>query len=74
MTVEVSEGLRQIQVSHRRHHVADFKFKWLDDKYAGYFVGGDGFESQAIVSLRSSMNGVKFASLYSTLVELSAKR
>lgn len=75
VTVEVSDDLGHIQVSHRRHHVADFKFKWLDGKhYAGYFVDGDGRASQAIVSLRTSMDAIKFVVLYSTLVEISAKR
>ncbi|KWB64165.1 hypothetical protein WL38_20330 [Burkholderia ubonensis] len=75
VSVEVSEELGQIEVSHRRHHVADFKLRWLDgNHYAGYFVDGDGYESQAIVSLWTSMDAVKFVVLYSTLVELRAKR
>ena len=76
VTVKVSEERGQIEVSHRRHHVADFKLKWLPDVnyYAGYFVDGDGNQSQAIVSLRSSMDAVKFVVLYSTLIELRAKR
>jgi hypothetical protein len=56
--------------------VADFKLKWVpvSNYYAGYFVDAGGNESQAIVSLRDSMDAVKFAVLYSTLVELRAKR
>ena len=73
--VVVSEDRAQIKVSHGRHHVADFKLKWVSEKYyAGYFVDADGNESQAIVSIRTSMDAIKFAALYATLVDLSAMR
>jgi hypothetical protein len=75
VTVEVSEGLGLIAVSHRLHHVADFAFKWIDDNhYVGYFVDAGGDHSQAIVSLWTPMEAVKFVVLYATLVELRAKR
>lgn len=75
VTVEVSDGLGQITVGHRLHHVADFAFKWVDDNhYVGYFVDANGYQSQAIVSLWTPMEAVKFIVLYSTLVELRAKR
>ncbi len=75
VTVETSEGLGQIYISHRLHHAADFKFKWVDgNHYVGYFVDARGNESQAIVSLWSAMEAVKFIVLYSTLIELKAKR
>lgn len=75
VTVESTEELGQIFISHRKHHVADFKFKWVDgNHYVGYFVDAYSKESQAIVSLWSAMEAVKFIVLYSTLVELRAKR
>ncbi|KGW78481.1 hypothetical protein WJ41_35110 [Burkholderia ubonensis] len=75
VTVEVSEGLGQITISHRLHHVADFAFKWVDDNhYVGYFVDAGGDHSQAIVALWTPMEAVKFVVLYATLVELRAKR
>ena len=75
VTVETSDGLGQIYISHRLHHAADFKFKWVDgNHYVGYFVDARGNESQAIVSLWSAMEAVKFIVLYSTLIELKAKR
>ena len=75
VTVETLEGLGQIYISHRLHHAADFKFKWVDgNHYVGYFVDARGNESQAIVSLWSAMEAVKFIVLYSTLIELKAKR
>lgn len=65
----------QITVSHKLRHVADFRFKWTDSNhYVGYFVDADGKESQAIVSLWTAMDAVKFLALYFTLVELRAKR
>ena len=75
VTVEVSEDLGTIRISHKRHHVADFRFKWVDkDHYVGYFVDAHGAESQAIVSLWSPIEAVKFIVLYTTLVELRARR
>lgn len=75
VTVEVTDGLGQIMIEHRLHHVADFAFKWVDDNhYVGYFVAADGDHSQAIVSLWTPMEAVKFIVLYGTLVELRAKR
>lgn len=75
LTVESTDGMGQIFISHRLHHAADFKFKWVDDNhYVGYFVDAKGADSQAIVSLWSAMEAVKFIVLYATLVELKAKR
>lgn len=75
VTVEVSHSFGQITISHRLHHVADFAFEWIDDNhYVGYFVDAGGGQSQAIVSLWTAMDTVKFATLYWTLVELRAKR
>lgn len=75
VSVDISEEFGQVSISHRLHHAADFKFKWVDGShYVGYFIDASSNESQAIVSLWSSMEAVKFVSLYSTLVELRAKR
>lgn len=75
VTVEVSSEFGQISISHRLHHTADFKLKWVDGThYAGYFVDGSGYESHAIISLWSPLEAVKFIALYVTLVELRAKR
>lgn len=75
VTVETTNELGQIFISHRLHHAADFKFKWVDgNHYVGYFIDAYGNESQAIVSLWSAMEAVKFIVLYSTLIELKARR
>lgn len=75
VTVDETGELGQVAISHRLHHAADFKFKWVDgNHFVGYFVDANGDESQAIVSLWSAMDAVKFIVLYSTLIELKAKR
>lgn len=75
VSVEVSDEFGQVSISHRLRHAADFKFKWVDgNHYVGYFVDAFENDSQAIVSLWSAMEAVKFMTLYATLVELRAKR
>lgn len=75
VTVESTEELSQIFISHRLDHAADFRFKWVDgNHYVGYFVDLKGKESQAIASLWTAMEAVKFIVLYSTLIELRARR
>ena len=75
VTVEVTEGLGRIDIKHKRDHVANFQFNWLDDShYTGYFVDGKGKKSQAIVSLWTPMEAAKFMVAYSMFVELGAKR
>ena len=75
VTVEATDGLGQINISHRLHYAADFKFKWVDgNHYVGYFVDANGNESQAIISIWSAIEAVKFIVLYSTLIELKARR
>lgn len=75
VSVEVSGGSGQVLIYHSLHHAADFKFKWVDgNHYVGYFVDASGKESQAIVSLWSAIEAVKFTALYATFIELRAKR
>jgi len=75
VSVERSSSDGEITISHKRHHVADFYFKWVDDNhYVGYFMDAKGKKSQAIVSLWTPMEAIKFMVLFATLVELGAKR
>ena len=75
VSVEVSDDFGTIIISHQLHHVANFRFKWVDgNHYVGYFVDADELPSQAIVSLWEPLEAVKFIVLYSTLYELRAKR
>lgn len=73
--VERTDSDGEIIVTHKRHHVADFFFKWVDDNhYVGYFMDAKGKKSQAVVSLWTPMEAVKFMVMYATFVELGAKR
>ncbi len=75
VTVTVSEDLGQINISHKLHHVADFRFTWVDgNHYVGYFVPASGEPSQAVIALWTPFEAVKFLVLYSSMVELRAKR
>jgi len=75
VSVEVSSEWGTIRVQHRLHYAADFEFVWVDsDHYVGYFVDGKGSRSQAVVSLWTPLEAVKFVALYATLIELRAKR
>lgn len=75
VSVVNSDELGQIRIAHRLHHVADFIFKWVDDShYVGYFVDAEGWKSQAVVSLWTPLEAVKFAGVYATLVDLRSKR
>ncbi len=75
VTVSWTQGFGAITITHRLHHAADFHFKWVDgNHYVGYFVDGEGNESEAVVSLWSAMDAIKFIVLYSTMVDLKAKR
>lgn len=75
VTVEVSNDMGTIKISHKLHHVAEFMFKWVDENhYVGYFVGSDKCPSQAIVSIWEPLEAVKFIVLYSSLYELRARR
>ncbi len=75
VTVNVSKDYGQIDISHKFKHVADFRFVWVQgNHYTGYFVPDLGEKSQAIISLWTPFEAVKFLVLYSSLVELRAKR
>ncbi len=75
VSVDITDGFGQILVSHKKHHVADFQFKWVDEShYVGYFIDAHDNKSQAIVSLWSAMDAIKFMVLYSTLIDLRAMR
>lgn len=73
--VEETDESSIIRVRHRRHYAADFDFVWIDgDHYVGYFVDSEGHRSQAVVSIWSALEAIKFAALYMSLDEIRAKR
>jgi len=63
-----------IRIMHKKHHAPEFRFHWTTDHFVGYFIDGDGKESQAIVSLYTPMDAIRFVAAYSILNDLRANQ
>lgn len=52
VSVEVS-GIANgtVRITHIKHHAPEFIFRWYTDHFVGYFIDGNGVQSQAVVSL-----------------------
>lgn len=75
VSVEVAESKNTVRVTHERYHSLNFVFRWLDNThFAGYFVDGEGNQSQAVISLWTALDAIYFATAYSLLVELRARQ
>ena len=75
ISVGVSGGTKgTIHIRHENHHAPEFDFHWSTDHFIGYFIGGDGWQSQAIVSLYTPMDAIHFVSAYATLNNIRAKQ
>ncbi|MEX2702325.1 MAG: hypothetical protein Q6368_004575 [Candidatus Baldrarchaeota archaeon] len=75
VSVEVSESGQTVKVKHQTYHSLDFIFRWLDNThFAGYFLDGEGHQSQAVISLWTGLDAIHFAAAYSLLVELRARQ
>lgn len=61
-----------VRVSHNRHHAPDFLFRWSTDHFVGYFIDGNGVQSQAVVSLYSPADAMQFVSAYVMLNNIRA--
>ena len=82
-SLEELEGVR-VNVSKRnqdtvhieqvKHHVLEFRFQWKSDHFIGYFIDANGKESQAVLSLKTPMDAIHFASAYATLNGIRAKQ
>lgn len=75
VTVQVS-GYTQgtIRVIHTKHHAPEFIFKWSNEHFVGYFIDGNDAQSQAVVSLYTALDAVKFISAYAMLNEIRANQ
>jgi len=51
-----------IRILHKRQHSPDFIFRWSRDHYIGYYIDDKGSQSQAIISLYSVMDAIRFVS------------
>ena len=74
VTVEESEEGGTIRIDYPTEHSLGFKLVWLDKHYIGYFTDNEGKDSQAVISLWKSLDAIYFATAYSLLIELRAKR
>ena len=72
--VKESDAGDTLRVNHSAHHALDFRFHWTKTHFVGYFVDKKGHESQAVVHLRTGIDAIHFASAYSNLVALRAKK
>lgn len=75
VSVEVSGSTNgTIRISHTKHHAPEFLFRWHTDHFVGYFIDGDGKQSQAVVSLYTSMSAIQFVSAFVMLNEIRANQ
>ena len=74
VSVDLSEEKKTVKVKHEKYHSLDFTFRWLGDHFAGYFIDGDGNQSQAVISLWTGMDAIHFSAAYSLLVDLRARQ
>ena len=72
--VDVDDKEKTVYIKYRTQRSLDFKFKWLNDHFTGYFIDNTGMESQAVISIWNDKEAYEFARAYKTLVELRASR
>jgi hypothetical protein len=63
-----------LRVTHTKHHAPEFVFRWYTDHFVGYFIDGEGKQSQAVVSLYTPMDAIRFVSAYAILNDLRAHK
>jgi hypothetical protein len=49
-------------------------FRWTPDHFVGYFIDGNGNQSQAVVSLYTPLAAIQFVSAYVMLNEIRANQ
>ena len=74
VTVTSSNEKKTIYIGYETHCSLNFKFIWSNNHYIGYFLDGDGNQSQAVISLWEPIEAIHFATSYSLLIELRAGR
>ncbi len=72
--IDVDDKEKTVYIKYRTQRSPDFKFRWLNDHFTGYFIDNNGMESQAVISLWNDKEAYEFARAYRTLVELRASR
>lgn len=75
VSVEVSGSTNgTVRITHKKHHAPEFLFRWSSDHFVGYFIDGEGKQSQAVVSLYTPMSAIQFVSAYVMLNEIRANQ
>lgn len=74
VSISSTEGNGTIKIEHARHHGLEFLFRWASDHFVGYFIDAKGNKSQAVISLYTGLDAIKFATSYALLVELRANQ
>jgi len=72
--VAISDEKKTIYIEYKTHRSPIFKFVWSEDHYIGYFIDGEGTQSQAVVSIWEPIEAIKFATCFLILIELRAGR
>ncbi len=72
--IDVDDKEKTVYIECRTERSLDFKFRWLNDHFTGYFIDNTGTESQAVISLWNDKEAYEFARAYRALVELRASR
>jgi len=75
ISVKVSGGANgTIRILHKKHQAPEFLFRWYTDHFVGYFIDGDDKQSQAVVSLDTAMDAIRFVTAYATLNDIRANQ
>jgi len=74
LTVSVSPEGGTVRIKNQKHHALSFKFTWSVDHFIGYFVDSADKQSQAVVSLYSTIDATHFASAFALLAGMRAKQ
>ncbi len=75
ISVEVSGSAQgTIRIVHKKHHAPEFLFRWYSDHFVGYFIDGEGKQSQAVVSLYTPMDAIRFVTAYATLNDIRSNQ
>ena len=63
-----------IRIKHQKHHGPEFMFRWSVDHFVGYFIDSNGSQSQAVISIYTPMDAIRFVSAYATLNDIRANQ
>lgn len=74
VSVTSTDGKGTIKIQHAKHHGLEFMFRWSSDHFIGYFIDSEKNKSQAVISLYSDLDAIKFSAAYSMLLDIRANQ